>query len=97
LDFDGKTTKSDKIGWKFELFIFDVFEHAQNMQALEISRLDQYAPLKNSDAEKTDNPTTCRRALFNLHKCWLTAAGAILVNGTPPPLSSYISAVTLFS
>jgi UDP-N-acetylglucosamine/UDP-N-acetylgalactosamine diphosphorylase len=39
--------------------------------------------VKNSDAEKTDNPRTSRAALVALHTRWLTAAGASVAPGTP--------------
>jgi len=78
---DDGTTKTDKMGWKFELFIFDVFQFADNLQALEVKRSEEFSPLKNSEQEPSDNPITCRRHLYSLHKQWLKQAGAILTNG----------------
>jgi UDP-N-acetylglucosamine/UDP-N-acetylgalactosamine diphosphorylase len=40
-----------KESWKFEKFIFDVMPFAQNVKALLYSRLDCFAPLKNTQGE----------------------------------------------
>jgi UDP-N-acetylglucosamine/UDP-N-acetylgalactosamine diphosphorylase len=74
-DAAAEETKKDRWGWKFELFVFDVFEFAENMQALEVLRHNEFSPLKNSDAADSDNPTTCRKHLGSLHKSWIEKAG----------------------
>ena len=57
------------------MFVFDVFEFAKSLKAMEISRTEEFAPLKNSVAEPSDNPITCREALSKLHKSWVEKAG----------------------
>lgn len=69
----------DRWGWKFELFVFDVFEFAERMQALEVLRSEEFSPLKNSDAADSDNPTTCRKHLYGLHRGWIEKAGGQVV------------------
>eukprot|EP01125_Pyxidicula_operculata_P019872 TRINITY_DN7229_c0_g1_i2.p1 TRINITY_DN7229_c0_g1~~TRINITY_DN7229_c0_g1_i2.p1 ORF type:complete len:360 (+),score=65.48 TRINITY_DN7229_c0_g1_i2:389-1468(+) len=80
-DENGKTsTPNDINGWKIEMFVFDIFECASNLKALESFREEEFAPLKNSMESPTDNPKTCRDLLSNLHKKWIESAGGILVN-----------------
>jgi UDP-N-acetylglucosamine/UDP-N-acetylgalactosamine diphosphorylase len=63
-------------GWKLEMFIFDAFEACKAMELLEVSRADEFAPLKN--ATGSDSPDTCKRALSALHKRWLARVGAVV-------------------
>lgn len=69
-------------GYKFELFVFDVFEFAkpEKVHALEIKREDEFSPLKNSENEPNDNPRTCRINLSNLHKNYVRRAGGSFNN-----------------
>jgi UDP-N-acetylglucosamine/UDP-N-acetylgalactosamine diphosphorylase len=64
------------MGWKFELFFFDVFEFASSISALEVIRAHEFSPLKNSMESLSDNPQTCRQHLSELHKQWALQAGA---------------------
>uniref|UniRef100_A0A6B2L3M6 UDP-N-acetylglucosamine diphosphorylase n=1 Tax=Arcella intermedia TaxID=1963864 RepID=A0A6B2L3M6_9EUKA len=79
-------------GWKFELFIFDIFPYAKSVIAFETSRGEDFSPLKNSMEAKTDNPETCRKHLSDLHRKWIERAGGV-VDGTGlveiSPLVSY--------
>jgi UDP-N-acetylglucosamine/UDP-N-acetylgalactosamine diphosphorylase len=65
-------------GWKLEMFIFDAFEASKSMELFEISRADEFAPLKN--ATGPDSPETCKSCLSAVHKKWLKHVGAVLVN-----------------
>jgi UDP-N-acetylglucosamine/UDP-N-acetylgalactosamine diphosphorylase len=65
-------------GLKLERFVFDVLPHAQHASIVETPRADEYAPVKN--AEGSDSPATSRRALQDLYRRWLDAAGV----GLPP-------------
>jgi UDP-N-acetylglucosamine/UDP-N-acetylgalactosamine diphosphorylase len=60
-------------GYKFEYFLFDIFESLKDMAALEVEREEEFAPVKNS--EGADSPKTARELILNLHKKWLTEAG----------------------
>jgi UDP-N-acetylglucosamine pyrophosphorylase len=60
-------------GWKFETFIFDVIPLAKNTCCMEISREEEFAPLKNKQGD--DSPETVRKILSNMYKNWLNDAG----------------------
>ena len=71
-------------GWKFELFVFDVFEYADSIAAIEVVRSDEFSPLKNSIASSaSDNPLTCRTHLSQLHQRWVTLAGGKITHPAP--------------
>lgn len=61
---------------KFELFIFDALPLAERSLAMETSRFEEFAPLKN--ASGPDSPATVKAAISRLHAGWLKAAGAKL-------------------
>lgn len=65
-------------GMKFEMFIFDAFNLANKMGALEVLREEEFAPLKNSDEAQVDCPKTCRQMIYNQSRRWLEAVGARL-------------------
>jgi len=60
-------------GWKFETFIFDAIPSAKNTCCMEISREEEFAPLKNKQGD--DSPETVRTILSNMYKNWLNDAG----------------------
>ena len=66
-------------GIKLETFIFDVFPLSKSMAVWKVERTDEFAPVKNANAEGVaDTPDTARRLLSNLAEKWLTDAGAKL-------------------
>ena len=67
---------SEPNAYKAEMFIFDMFAHARNLQVLSVDRESEFAPLKNASGSKSDCPETCRSALLSLHKKYLIDAGA---------------------
>jgi UDP-N-acetylglucosamine/UDP-N-acetylgalactosamine diphosphorylase len=75
----GETTTTS--GIKLEAFIFDVFELAEKPILFEVPRLDEFAPLKNASGTPKDSPEYCARLLFDLHRRYLTASGAELLEG----------------
>lgn len=73
---EGKThTPSKPNGWKLEMFIFDVFQCAHNLVAFEVSREEEFSPLKNAPGTLKDSPETCRADVSKLHKSWLNKLG----------------------
>ena len=60
-------------GWKFETFIFDAIPLAKNTCCMEISREEEFAPLKNKQGD--DSPETVRKILSNMYRNWLNDAG----------------------
>lgn len=49
---------------------------ARNFVAFEVSREEEFSPLKNADTAARDNPSTARRALLRQHHQWALQAGA---------------------
>ncbi|HSQ55019.1 MAG TPA: UTP--glucose-1-phosphate uridylyltransferase, partial [Gemmata sp.] len=58
---------------KFERFIFDALPLAERWLAVETTREEEFAPLKN--ATGPDSPDVVRAALISLHSSWLERAG----------------------
>jgi UDP-N-acetylglucosamine/UDP-N-acetylgalactosamine diphosphorylase len=71
---DGKGTIIQ--GWKFETFVFDSIPLASKACCYEVSREEEFAPVKNQQGN--DSPDTARAAMNNLHRSWLQEAGAML-------------------
>ncbi|HUX00013.1 MAG: UDPGP type 1 family protein [Phycisphaerae bacterium] len=80
VDADGRPRKPAKPnGVKFEMFIFDALPMAQNPVVLEIERLREFSPVKNSSGE--DSPATAQRDMVRLAAEWLEDAGARVPRG----------------
>lgn len=60
-------------GYKFETFVFDALEHAEETLILEIDRKEEFSPVKN--AEGKDSAITCQQDMMNLFARWLEDAG----------------------
>ncbi|XP_035705278.1 UDP-N-acetylhexosamine pyrophosphorylase-like protein 1 [Folsomia candida] len=59
-------TPKSQNGVKLEKFVFDVFQFSSKFAVWEVQRQYEFSPLKNSDTESKDTPTTCRNdLLFN--------------------------------
>ncbi len=55
--------------FKFEQFLFDVFGRLKDMALLEVSRAEEFAPVKNATGK--DSPESARNMLYTLHRQWL--------------------------
>lgn len=74
IDKDGKEyIPSSPNGYKFELFMFDIFPFLKDIAIFEVEREDEFAPVKNKDGN--DSPETARTLVLNMHKRWLLQAG----------------------
>ncbi|KAH9081341.1 hypothetical protein LEN26_021361 [Aphanomyces euteiches] len=62
-------------GIKLEAFIFDVFQFATAMQVFEVTRDEEFAPVKNAKGNPVDSPDSACEMISNACKKWITAAG----------------------
>ncbi len=65
---------------KFERFVFDALPLAERWLAVEVSREDEFSPLKN--ATGADSPETVRNAIIGQAGRWMDAAGIEAPTGT---------------
>ncbi|MBL7130849.1 MAG: UTP--glucose-1-phosphate uridylyltransferase [Candidatus Omnitrophica bacterium] len=65
-------------GWKFETFIFDAIPLAKKTCCMEISREEEFAPVKNKQGD--NSPETVRKIMSDIYKNWLKDAG---IEATP--------------
>jgi UDP-N-acetylglucosamine/UDP-N-acetylgalactosamine diphosphorylase len=82
-DRNGKSLCLDV--WKFETFVFDAIPLAQRACGMEISREEEFAPVKNKDG--SDSPETARSAMVELHRSWLKKANVKVVPGAAIEIS----------
>ena len=78
-------------GMKLELFVFDVFPFTKRFAVLEVSRSEEFSPLKNAPGTGSDDSETSRRDLLSQHQRWLEAAGAKLEEGVEVEVSPLVS------
>ena len=69
---------------KFERFIFDALPHAERWLAVETTRAEEFAPIKN--ASGPDSPETAKAAQVALFAEWLNRVG-IDTQGHPVEVS----------
>mmetsp|Transcript_4937 Transcript_4937/g.12810 ORF Transcript_4937/g.12810 Transcript_4937/m.12810 type:complete len:532 (-) Transcript_4937:1943-3538(-) len=67
-------------GIKLEKFVFDVFVLAEKLTVLEISRDEEFSPLKNASAAGKDCVDTVQKMLYARNRRYLEAAGATFVD-----------------
>ncbi|EGD82677.1 UDP-n-acteylglucosamine pyrophosphorylase [Salpingoeca rosetta] len=90
LDDHGTLVKPDaNNGVKMEKFVFDVFQFADRLGVLEVSREHSFSPLKNASGAASGTKETCQRDLYALHRLFLNAAGVRFQNkdGSELPLA----------
>jgi len=58
---------------------------------LEVSRREEFSPLKNAPGTGSDDPETSRKDLLAQHQRWLEAAGAKLEEGVEVEVSPLVS------
>jgi UDP-N-acetylglucosamine/UDP-N-acetylgalactosamine diphosphorylase len=61
----------ERVGIKFEMFIFDALAEAENPLFFETSREEEFAPLKNKTGQ--DSIQTCRQGMMKQYARWLMA------------------------
>jgi UDP-N-acetylglucosamine/UDP-N-acetylgalactosamine diphosphorylase len=82
LNESGEFTAPEKPNaWRFERFIFDLLPWAKNALVVEADRQTAFAPVKNSDADGSDCPSSARSALMDLHRHWIRQAGGEVAEG----------------
>jgi UDP-N-acetylglucosamine/UDP-N-acetylgalactosamine diphosphorylase len=76
LDAAGNVVEPEKPNAiRFERFIFDLLPLAKNALVVEADPAEAFAPVKNSDAEATDNPRLAKQAMMAQARRQLRAAG----------------------
>ena len=86
LDDDGQlTTPHTPNAFKFEQFIFDALPLANSTLVVEADRAREFLPVKNHTGK--DSPETSRAGLLALHREWLRAAGAEVIEGVQVEIS----------
>lgn len=84
LDATGKVAEPDRPNAiRFERFIFDLLPMARHALVVEADPAEAFAPVKNSDEEKTDNPRTAKAAMMELHRRWLRQAVVKIADDVP--------------
>lgn len=80
-------------GVKLEQFVFDVFPNltVDQFACLEVSRLEEFSPLKNGPGAADDCPEVARRHVLERSARWLKAAGAIVAEGAEVEVSPQTS------
>ena len=68
LNDEGNIVESEVL--KFERFIFDALDYAENVAIVPIIREEEFAPVKNASGAPVDSPETAKELLLNLHKKW---------------------------
>jgi UDP-N-acetylglucosamine/UDP-N-acetylgalactosamine diphosphorylase len=65
--------------WKFETFVFDAIPLASRTCCMEVSREEEFSPVKNRSG--TDSPSTARESMAKMFRTWLDHADVIVPSG----------------
>ncbi|KAF7307164.1 hypothetical protein MIND_00510000 [Mycena indigotica] len=88
----GQTVKPTKPnGMKLEMFVFDVFPFTEHFSVLEVSREEEFSPLKNAPGTGSDDPETSRRDILAQQTRFLRKAGATVSEGVEIEISPLVS------
>jgi UDP-N-acetylglucosamine/UDP-N-acetylgalactosamine diphosphorylase len=68
---------------RFEKFIFDLLPLAKNALVVEADAAEAFAPVKNSDADATDNPSLAKAAMMATDRRRLRAVGVQIPDDIP--------------
>ncbi|MDI6785702.1 MAG: UDPGP type 1 family protein [bacterium] len=88
-------TPSEPNGYKFETFIFDLFEEAENVVLMEVNRLEEFSPLKNR--EGSDSPQEVKKNLTKLYASWIKKANIEVPVDKDGEILGYIETSPLFA
>ncbi len=87
IDREGRTVEpTGNNAIQLETFIFDVLPLAERALAVDTTHAEEFAPLKNGEADPTDNPTTVKRAISAHAETWLERAGVSLPDKDRHPI-----------
>lgn len=98
----GQAVKPDKPnGIKLERFVFDVFPmlKLEQFASMEVSREDEFSPLKNARGKGEDDADTSKKDILLQGKRWVEGAGGTVISESQndgsgveiSPLISYVS------
>ena len=79
----GEQVKPEKPnGIKLEQFVFDVFPMLglEKFASMEVSREDEFSPLKNAKGTGEDDPDTSKKDILDQGKRWIDAVGGTVVS-----------------
>lgn len=82
-------------GVKFESFIFDALQRAKRAVTQEVSRKEEFSPVKN--AAGLDSPETARRDLMETFASWLQEAGVEVPRNEEGDLTAKIEISPLYA
>ncbi len=96
IDAEGKRIEPERPnGIKFESFIFDALGYAKNPVTLEVSREEEFSPVKN--ATGVDSPETAQRDLMETFASWLEEAGVKVLRNEKGALAARLEISPLYA
>jgi len=96
LNEEGKTVTAIKPnGYKFETFIFDLFPEAKNVTLMEVSRFEEFSPLKNKEGE--DSPLEVKKNLTKLYASWIKDSGIKIPSDKEGNIKGFIEVSPLYA
>ncbi len=96
IDAEGRRIEPERPnGIKFESFIFDALGYANNPATLEVSRKEEFSPLKN--ATGVASPETAQRDLMETFASWLEEAGVKVPRNAEGSLTARLEISPLYA